>query len=526
MGDSLKEKDNIAEHIEFASPCPTVVIDNDLSLWQALRKYRKVVWYCVGLTSAILLYGFDYVIVGSVSAMPSFQQDFGTKYSGKWILPSSWLALWNLSSPLGAMLGAVLGGWFQDRVGRRVSLATGSLLSALAVAVCYVSYLPDAIDSRRGLFFAGKLIQGGAIGMVMATTQTYKSEILPSVLRGPIMAFFPVFTLLGQLIGAIVIYVCLGRFRGYTVCFASQWPFSVVPMIVAVFIPESPTYLVRKGRLEEALKSQQRITEDNVNPQMVVQNIQSDIEREKREARSTYKECFQAKNLRRTTIIMFANMLPNLFGLTLLAKASYFMQVVGMGSSTSVLFLILGIVLGLLSNIVSVWVTSRYGRRPLIYSTLSVAAVLWLGMGIAGCWSGVVTIWYTAITMMLVITICSLGVWPCSYALGSETSSLHLRAKSQGIGWFISSTSTAVWGVALPYIFNPDQGDLKAKTGFIFAATCAAAAVVSWCCVPEMKGRSAREIDRMFELGLGAREFGGYVGEEGEGDERRRRQEA
>lgn len=53
--------------------------DEHLTLWQALRKWRRVSLYCVGLTSAILMYGFDYVIVGSSSAMPSFQSVYQSR---------------------------------------------------------------------------------------------------------------------------------------------------------------------------------------------------------------------------------------------------------------------------------------------------------------------------------------------------------------------------------------------------------------------------------------------------------------
>lgn len=48
-------------------------IHSELTLWQTLKKWHRVSLYCVGLTSAILLYGYDYVIVGSTSSMPSFQ---------------------------------------------------------------------------------------------------------------------------------------------------------------------------------------------------------------------------------------------------------------------------------------------------------------------------------------------------------------------------------------------------------------------------------------------------------------------
>jgi hypothetical protein len=69
------------------------------------------------------------------------------------------------------------------------------------------------------------------------------------------------------------------------------------------------------------------------------------------------------------------------------------MQIVGMGSSNSLIFLILGIGLGLIANVVSLWVLNGFGRRFLCLATLGTSIVLWLAMGIAGCFTGVVTIW-------------------------------------------------------------------------------------------------------------------------------------
>jgi hypothetical protein len=47
--------------------------DHSRTLWQNVKKYRKVTYVTFGLTSAILLYGYDNVVVGTVSAMPVFQ---------------------------------------------------------------------------------------------------------------------------------------------------------------------------------------------------------------------------------------------------------------------------------------------------------------------------------------------------------------------------------------------------------------------------------------------------------------------
>ena len=109
--------------------------------------------------------------------------------------------------------------------------------------------------------------------------------------------------------------------------------------------------------------------------------------------------------------------------------------------------------------------------------------------------------------MMVTIVVCGIGVWPASYVVGGEASALHLRAKTQGVGWFVGGLSSGVFQIVLPYIFNPDQGNLRAKTGFIFAALCVIAVVVTWLSVPEMKSRTVADIDTMFELKLSARCF-------------------
>lgn len=46
--------------------------DENISFFQAMRKYRRIVGICLALASAFLMYGYDTVIVGTVSAMPSF----------------------------------------------------------------------------------------------------------------------------------------------------------------------------------------------------------------------------------------------------------------------------------------------------------------------------------------------------------------------------------------------------------------------------------------------------------------------
>lgn len=117
---------------------------------------------------------------------------------------------------------------------------------------------------------------------------------------------------------------------------------------------------------------------------------------------------------------------------------------------------------------------------------------------------------YTAITMMAVVTVCGLGAWPASTAIAGEVSTLNLRAKSLGIGIFAQMVSNVILNLVLPYIFNPDAGNLRAKTGFVYSGICFVAVVVTWFIVPELKDRSAIEIDQMFEQKLPTRAFKGW----------------
>jgi len=109
--------------------------------------------------------------------------------------------------------------------------------------------------------------------------------------------------------------------------------------------------------------------------------------------------------------------------------------------------------------------------------------------------------------MLSLALVNGLGSWPASYAVAGETSSLRLRARSQGIGWLFHSLALGAMAIVLPYIFNPDAGDLGAKTGFVYAGLCLLGTGLAWWLVPEMRGRSNVDIDRMFNLGLKTRDF-------------------
>lgn len=319
-----------------------------------------------------------------------------------YIIPASWLGAWTAASPIGTMLGAITSGWIHDRFGRRKSLWTGCSIGVVGSGICFASSFVDSLDGRRGTYLVGKLLEGMCNGMVICTTQTYISEIAPHSLRAPSFALFPVFILFGQLLAALVIFtqIAVPTTRGYLTCIASQWAFSLTVFVVTAIIPESPTWLVRKGRTDAACKSERRLQCESVDVAVSIDALVAVLEQEKQESNhageATFQHCFTGVNRRRTLIIMFANLVPQLFGNVLLAGASYFFQLLGMKAGLAARLLPVGISVGLVANFLGIWTLSTFGRRQLMMVTFCVCAVLYLGMGISGFWYGKVPLWYVS----------------------------------------------------------------------------------------------------------------------------------
>jgi len=383
---------------EGAKPAPDHLdtTHENHSLLHEIRRYPKIVAYAFGLALNFLLTGYDTVILGTITAVPYFKHEFGELFNEAYIIPAAWLSVWSAMAPIGSMLGAGAAGWLQDRLGRRLSLALSSAICAIGIAIAFCSNLPNGMSSRRGAFLVGRLVQGWGVGGAMAGAQTYLSESVPTSLRGSAMALSPTFMLLGELIGAAVIFACEKKesSAAYLIPFGSQWIFTLLPFALAIMLPESPSYLIRKGDHDKAQKSMRSLHTAEIDVTPLLSQIELSIVHEQETSQElSYVDCFKGVNRRRTMIVAFAFMVPSFFGVPLLASASYFMQVIGMTSSLSIIVLILGIVLGLLANAVGIWLMSIAGRRRLMLSTLAITTVLWLSMGISGIWSGNAVVW-------------------------------------------------------------------------------------------------------------------------------------
>ncbi|KAH7152628.1 general substrate transporter [Dactylonectria macrodidyma] len=488
-------------------------LDEKLTIWKAFRKFPKVTGYCLAMSIAIIGLGYGLVIMGAITGLDTVKQDYGKKHNGKQIIPQPYVSLWTALTPAGGAIGAILGGWLQGRIGRKFTFMIGSIFYATGVTLVFFSHYSDAQNSKRIVLTGGVAILGFAIAMIQTTANTYLSEIAPTSLRGPAMAMIPTFTLLGQLLGSTVVFLVqdIPGKRSYLTAFGSQWIFPAATFLLSCIMPDSPIHLARMGHNAKALRAAKRLYSPKVNEYAALETFRITIGEEAViGAKASYAACFRGTNLRRTMIVILASVMPAMFGLDLLSTAAYFLETIGMEEPINLLFLIGGIVAGMLANAAGIWVLSRMGMRNMTIVSMGIAGCLWAVMGVSGIWKGDVPLYVAAGILIAVIVVCGLGCWPASYAYIGQTSSLQLRALTQGLVGVSSQGASVCLAAVIPVIYNPDSGNLGAKVGFLYMALCIIATILAWLFLPEMKGRSVIEVDQMFEIKLSTKNFRYY----------------
>lgn len=121
------------------------------------------------------------------------------------------------------------------------------------VALIFLPFFAQNIET----ILAGAILQGIPWGVFQTLTVTYASDVTPVVLRPYLTTYVNLCWVMGQLIAAGVLRGCLQLTDqwAYRIPFAIQWVWPVPIIIGTIFAPESPWWLVRQNRIEDAKKA-------------------------------------------------------------------------------------------------------------------------------------------------------------------------------------------------------------------------------------------------------------------------------
>jgi SP family general alpha glucoside:H+ symporter-like MFS transporter len=287
-------------------------------------------------------------------------------------------------------------------------------------------------------------------------------------------------------------------------------------MVGVFFAPESPWWLVRKGRTEDARRAVLRLTsagidEDfNVDETVAMMIHTNEIEKSIA-AGTSYIDCFKGVDGRRTEITSMTWVIQAFCGSAFMGYSTYFYQNAGLPNDASFDMSIGQFALGGVGTILSWFAMIWFGRRSLYVAGLTIMFILLLIIGFVGIVpSGNLGASWAIGSMLLIYTfVYDLTVGPVCYSLVAEIPSTRLKAKTVVLARNFYNIAGIINNIITPRMINPTAWNWGAKAGFFWAGLCFICLIWTYLRLPEPKGRTYGELDVLFDREIPARKFKG-----------------
>ncbi|SCV69713.1 BQ2448_1107 [Microbotryum intermedium] len=511
MTRSKSQAEHMEEMTQEARDAQT--FDHNITMREAICLYKKGICWSLLLSTAIIMEGYDSALLASFFGFSQFVQKFGHQLAdGTYSLSASWQTGLAVGVQVGSIIGVFINGWLVDVYGYKKTMM-GSLV--LMIGVIFIPFFaPNVV-----VLFIGCIAQGVPWGIFSTLACSFASEVCCTKLRPILATWINACWVIGQLIATGVLRGFLtGRSDewAYRIPYGLQWTWPTLILIGCIFAPESPWFLVRQGRQEEAVAVVRRLTTpeegSRFSPEATVK-LMSYTNRleESISAGTSYTDCFKGIDRRRTEIACAVWSIQNICGSAFMGYSNYFLQQAGFSAEASFNLSLGQYGLGLVGTISSWFLMERAGRREIYTYGLAVLCAVLLVIGFMGIASGVAALRAVGAMLLVYTFIYDFSVGPVCYSLVAEMSSTRLRAKTVVLARNFYNLFGIVNYIIMPRFLNPEALNWGAKTGFFFAGTldglCFLCTVYCYFRLPEPKGRSFGELDILFELKTPARKF-------------------
>lgn len=300
--------------------------EHNLSFTEACRLYPAAIGWSVFVSLGVIMLAFDPQLLGNLYATPQFCRDFGYLYNGDYIISAAWQTGLSMGNPVGQVVGALFAAYPMDLFGRKW---TFGVCVGLTGALVFIQFFARSLP----VLLVGELLGGLVLGCYVVIAPAYASEVCPVALRGHLTSYVNLCFVIGQLLanGVTAGTEQLDNHWAYSLPFALQWFWVAIIVPGIFFVPESPWWLVRRGRMTEAEAALRRLASDKVDVRATLAVIEeTDRLEQELEAGSTYWDCFTGVNLRRTEISCGVYCTQVLSGIYLVNYSTYFFELAGL----------------------------------------------------------------------------------------------------------------------------------------------------------------------------------------------------
>lgn len=462
-----------------------------------------------------ILFGYDTGTIGGIIVMDDWLHTFGSFDSSlSYYLPTNDQSLVVSILSAGTFFGALLAFPMGDIVGRKWGIIASCAVFCLGVGL--------QLDTNWATFVVGRVIAGFGVGLVSCLVPMYQSECAPKSIRGLIVGLYQLAITIGALLAAIVLNATKNQqsHSSWRTPIAVQFAWAAVLSIGMFFLPESPRFLLKKGREEAGKIALGRLlTRSHDSPEVEAEydEIMATLEADRALGSGSYADCFrntEGKNGLRTWTGMLLQGWQQLTGINFIFYyGTVFFKSAGIANPF--IITIICDVVNTATTIVGIQLIDRVGRRRLLLIGAAGMCLCEFIVAIVGVTAGHVQPDHSVnlpAQRVLIAFVCiyiaffATSWGPVAWVVTGEIFPLHIRAK----GMSLSVASNWLWnfgiGYATPYLVNATTtgingvkaANLGVKVFFIWGSTCVGCFIFTYFFIPETKGLSLEQIDLLY----------------------------
>ncbi len=395
---------------------------------------------------------------------------------------------------LGCALGAAGAGAISDRFGRKKVL----ILSAI---LFFASALGTALPTTLTMFILFRLLAGLAIGAASISSPLYIAEITPAQIRGRMVSINQ-FAIVSGISLVFFVNYCIAlqgddlwnQNQGWRWMFASGVLPALVLLVLLFLVPESPRWLTKQGREEEALGILTRVNGPD-RARIELREIKDALRHET----GSLSQLFQPGMKIVLVIGIVLAVLQQVTGINVfLYFGTEIFKKMGSGTNAALLQNIVVGVVNLSFTIVAIRMVDRIGRKPLMMVGSAGMGLCLLAMGLAA-YAQTTGLWML-LFILGYIACFAVSVGPVTWVILSEIFPTRIRGRAMAAATICLWVANYLVSQTFP-MMNDDKSWLvatfhRAFPFWLYGAFCAILLVFVWAFVPETKGKTLEEIER------------------------------
>jgi len=344
--------------------------------------YPPLLYFSIFLSAVGgFLFGYDTGVIAGAMPLIEKDRDFWPTDKDEQTL---WLSVITAITVGFAFLFSLIGGWITDRFGRKPAILVASTVFAAGSIVM-------AVTPNKEVLLVGRIVVGMGIGIASMCVPVYMAETSPVDMRGLLGASFQVMICFGQVVAAVVDALFEPVKNGWKYDFGLAAIPSAILMVGFFFCPESPRWLVQRGRNEEAkdVLRRMRRTGEPIETELeeIVETVRQDEKAKELAGGSPFRRGLADPGVRKAMLVGCSlQLFQQLIGInTVIYYSARILMMSGISNDMAMILWLSAAVTGVnfLASFIGMSLIDRVGRRILTLSSYAsiLLSLLLIGTG-------------------------------------------------------------------------------------------------------------------------------------------------